>query len=111
MDSEKLTLLGAGAALGGVLSYCLFAARDGSVRLPLVETAQGPCPRAPKYFSGVCKVKDGMLDQYTSLHDHTWDAVMAKMHEVQTRHLPPSRFPLLLASAATVFTSRCARSL
>jgi L-rhamnose mutarotase len=64
------------------------------VRLPVagggMAKAKGE-PRAPQYHSGVIKVKEGMLDQYTALHDHTWDQVMAKMHEV--RQCDPLRVP------------------
>jgi L-rhamnose mutarotase len=35
---------------------------------------------------GVIKAKPGMLDQYTQLHDHTWDQVMAKMFEANMRN-------------------------
>ena len=86
MDSEKLTLLGAGAAIGAAVSYCVFGTSSGA-RLPPATSgmaAKKGDPKAPTYHSGVCRVKEGMLDQYTSLHDHTWEPVMAKMHEVRT---------------------------
>lgn len=91
LGANDLTMLGMGAALGAAVTAitCALSSKStgtaGSVQLPTatkgMAAAKGE-PRAPKYHAGVVKVKDGMFDQYTSLHDHTWDQVMAKMHEV-----------------------------
>ena len=95
LGSNELKLLGVGAALGAAATAIACAvskkAADG-VRLPTATkgmAADSGEPRAPQYHSGVIKVKEGMLDQYTALHDHTWDQVMAKMHEVRASQAIP----------------------
>ena len=85
----------AAAALACALTNSKDQINDNGVRLPVAGSgmvkAKGE-PRAPQYHSGVIKVKEGMLDQYTALHDHTWDQVMAKMHEVRG-DASASRYP------------------
>ena len=90
LGSGDFPLLAIGAALGAAvtaITCSLTKTGTDSIRLPSatkgMAAAKGE-PRAPQYHSGVIKVKEGMLDQYTALHDHTWDQVMAKMHEVRS---------------------------
>jgi L-rhamnose mutarotase len=87
LGANELTLLGVGAAIGAAVTAatCALSASKGA-RLPTATSGMAAAkgePRAPQYHSGVVKVKEGMFGQYTALHDHTWDQVMAKMHEVR----------------------------
>mmetsp|Transcript_10730 Transcript_10730/g.17424 ORF Transcript_10730/g.17424 Transcript_10730/m.17424 type:complete len:198 (-) Transcript_10730:134-727(-) len=42
--------------------------------------------KAPKRFAGVVKLKPEMYNQYTRLHDHTWDEVMKRMYDSNMRN-------------------------
>ena len=42
--------------------------------------------KAPSRHAGLCKLKPEMYDQYTQLHDHTWDEVMEKMYNANMRN-------------------------
>mmetsp|Transcript_1865 Transcript_1865/g.4285 ORF Transcript_1865/g.4285 Transcript_1865/m.4285 type:complete len:176 (-) Transcript_1865:272-799(-) len=39
-----------------------------------------------KRFAGVIKLKPDMYNQYTQLHDHTWDEVMTRMYKSNMRN-------------------------
>ena len=115
--SEYTMGLAVGAALGGVATAiaCVLTSKNNAtasgVRLPVAASGMARAkgePRAPQYHSGVIKVKEGMLDQYTALHDHTWDEVMAKMHEVNpsptsaARGAPPPKPTWLYCTTTTL---------
>mmetsp|Transcript_5801 Transcript_5801/g.10872 ORF Transcript_5801/g.10872 Transcript_5801/m.10872 type:complete len:192 (+) Transcript_5801:66-641(+) len=36
--------------------------------------------RSARRVGGVCRLREGMFEQYTQLHDHTWDEVMRRMY-------------------------------
>ena len=57
----------------------------------LLPGSQAPVPlkRAPKRCAGMCKLKKEMYDQYTQLHDHTWDEVMERVRAHDARRGPP----------------------
>ena len=82
MGRDQLALLGVGAAVGSLLTCFLSKPQQQGKLLPLASkgmAAKQGDRRAPTYFAGMIKVKPGMLDQYTALHDHTWDQVPAKI--------------------------------
>eukprot|EP01065_Artemidia_motanka_P053101 TRINITY_DN9772_c0_g1_i1.p1 TRINITY_DN9772_c0_g1~~TRINITY_DN9772_c0_g1_i1.p1 ORF type:complete len:197 (+),score=45.52 TRINITY_DN9772_c0_g1_i1:79-669(+) len=41
---------------------------------------------APRRFGGACRLKKDMYEQYTRLHDHTWDEVMERMYKHNMRN-------------------------
>jgi hypothetical protein len=43
-------------------------------------------PRAPRRCAGICRLKPEMYEQYTQLHDHTWDEVMERMYKSNMRN-------------------------
>mmetsp|Transcript_2926 Transcript_2926/g.4204 ORF Transcript_2926/g.4204 Transcript_2926/m.4204 type:complete len:196 (-) Transcript_2926:1140-1727(-) len=42
--------------------------------------------KAPRRIGGLCRLKPGMYDQYTQLHDHTWDEVLKRMYDSNIRN-------------------------
>ena len=81
MGRDQLALLGVGAAVGSLLTCFLSKPQQGKL-LPLASkgmAAKQGDRRAPTFFAGMIKCKPGMLDQYTALHDHTWDQVPARI--------------------------------
>ena len=75
------------AAPEPALAALCCAARRGADPDPPVHC----CPprwlgAAPRRFAGLCKLKKEMYEQYTQLHDHTWDEVMEKMYNANMRN-------------------------
>ena len=88
LSTKEMTLLGMGTALGSAIT-CVLSARKEGKRLPVASSGMAAAKgdrRAPTYHAGIIKAKPGMLEQYTQLHDHTWDPVMAKMYECNMRN-------------------------
>eukprot|EP01061_Rhynchopus_euleeides_P038158 TRINITY_DN65584_c0_g1_i1.p2 TRINITY_DN65584_c0_g1~~TRINITY_DN65584_c0_g1_i1.p2 ORF type:complete len:206 (+),score=78.52 TRINITY_DN65584_c0_g1_i1:32-619(+) len=81
MPDQTLQLLGAALFGGAVVYACM---REGGKRIE-ARTAQGS-RKAAKRFGGVIKLKPEMHDQYTQLHDHTWDEVLRLMYECNMRN-------------------------
>ena len=97
MGRDQLALLGVGAAVGSLLTCFLSKPQQGKGKLlPLASkgmAAKQGDRRAPTFFAGMIKCKPGMLDQYTALHDHTWDQVPARIPPPYP--LPPPHHPPL----------------
>ena len=84
-DSGSLGVahLFAAALTGGALVYKCMQRSEGK-RIERY-TPKGN-HRSAKRFGGVIKLKPEMRDQYTTLHDHTWDEVLKGMYEANMRN-------------------------
>ena len=78
LSKRECALAAGGAALGFGAALLLRKLREKTGKTVAGRTAAGE-PKAPRRCAGICKLKPEMYAQYTSLHDHTWDEVMARM--------------------------------
>jgi len=83
LSKKECALVGIGAALGFGAALLLKRMRTG--RQVAGVTAAGEA-KAPRRCAGLCRLKPEMYDQYTALHDHTWDEVMARMYASNMRN-------------------------
>eukprot|EP01062_Namystynia_karyoxenos_P067466 TRINITY_DN61422_c0_g1_i1.p2 TRINITY_DN61422_c0_g1~~TRINITY_DN61422_c0_g1_i1.p2 ORF type:complete len:226 (+),score=90.08 TRINITY_DN61422_c0_g1_i1:76-678(+) len=70
---RDLLIAAGGAAAGVAVAFCSLAQRRRS-------------KRAPRRFGGACRLRPDMYNQYTRLHDHTWDEVMERMYRRNMRN-------------------------
>eukprot|EP00755_Sulcionema_specki_P013415 Sspe_Gene.53900::Locus_29772_Transcript_1_1_Confidence_1.000_Length_737::g.53900::m.53900 len=82
VEMRDVLLVAAGFAAGLAVSTAFAKPRGKTTK---GRTAKGN-PKAARRFGGLIKLKPEMYDQYTQLHDHTWDEVMEKMYHANMRN-------------------------
>ena len=70
------------ASAGGIATFLCMREQG---KVIAAKTAKGN-RKAPKRFAGLIKLKPDMFDQYTQLHDGTWDEVTKQMYEANMRN-------------------------
>ena len=81
----KASLVLLGALGGAAAAWLLLKRKDEGQRIARV-TPSGRSRAAPRRCAGMCKLKAGMYEQYTTLHDHTWAEVMRRMYAANMRN-------------------------